>query len=56
MPKHIALVVGISEYRLLPKLAYAQKDAELMARFLGQTAGFNPQQGGDICLCKLTDF
>jgi len=51
MPKHVALVIGISEYRLLPKLTYAQKDAELMGQFLSETAGFNTQQGGGVCLC-----
>ncbi|MGF1520758.1 MAG: GUN4 domain-containing protein [Leptolyngbyaceae cyanobacterium] len=54
MPKHIALIIGISEYRFLPKLAYAQKDAELIEHFLKEAAGFSPQQGGGICLCTNT--
>jgi uncharacterized caspase-like protein len=56
MPKHVALVIGISEYRLLPKLTYAQKDAELMGQFLSETAGFNPKQGGEVCLCTLNSL
>jgi len=51
MPKHIALVIGISKYKFLPDLAYAQKDAELMQQFLAETAGFNTEKGGGICLC-----
>jgi uncharacterized caspase-like protein/tetratricopeptide (TPR) repeat protein len=51
MPKHIALVIGISNYKFLPKLIYAQKDAELIGEFLAEAAGFNTKQGGEVCLC-----
>ncbi|MGD1908643.1 MAG: caspase family protein [Leptolyngbyaceae cyanobacterium] len=54
MPRHIALIIGIGNYQFLPKLAYAQKDAELMGQFLTETAGFSDKQGGGICLCTNT--
>ena len=51
MPKNIALVIGITQYEYLPNLAYAQKDAVLMGKFLEEQAGFNRENGGAVCLC-----
>lgn len=54
MSRRIALVIGISEYKFMPKLTYAQRDAEMVGRFLQETAGFHAEQGGDVCLCTDT--
>jgi hypothetical protein len=37
------LGIGINQYRFLPPLSYAQRDAELMHKFLIQSGGFAPQ-------------
>lgn len=38
------LGIGINQYRFLPPLSYAQRDAELLQKFLVQSGGFSPQR------------
>ncbi|RZM76064.1 GUN4 domain-containing protein [Leptolyngbya iicbica] len=54
MPRNIALVIGINEYEELSSLNYAERDAELVAEFLHDMAGFNADNGGEVCLCTHT--
>lgn len=42
MAKNWAIVVGINQYEFLQPLNYAKRDAELMAQFLSNEAGFEP--------------
>lgn len=41
MAKNRAIVIGINQYQILQSLKYAKRDAELMAHFLQNSAGFD---------------
>jgi uncharacterized caspase-like protein len=50
MPRNIALVIGVNQYKHLPDLKQARKDAIAFSQYLETEANFNREKGGEIFL------